>query len=359
MSSISATHVTPDMVLGALKTVQEPELHRDLVTLNMIKDIRIDDGDVAFTVTLTTPACPMRNQIESEARGAVARLPGVKHVEVKFDARVQADHRIFDRLNLPIKNIVAVGSGKGGVGKTTVSVNLAVALAQMGAAVGILDADIYGPNVPIMMGVDSMPPVQGDKMLPAVAHGVEVMSIGFLVPEGEALVWRGPMLHSAIRQLFTDVNWGNLDYLIVDLPPGTGDAQLSLAQLAPLTGGIIVTTPQAVSLADARRGITAYQRLDVPVMGLIENLAGEVFGEGGGERAAEALGVPFLGRICLEPSIRRGGDTGEPAVVYQADSEQAAAFRTLAQKVAAQVSMINARRSAAPKTPIKLDPAVR
>lgn len=359
MPSKSATHVTPDMVLGALKTVQEPELHRDLVTLNMVKDIRIDDGDVAFTVTLTTPACPMRNQIESEARGAVARLPGVKHVEVKFDARVQADHRIFDRLNVPIKNIVAVGSGKGGVGKTTVSVNLAVALAQMGAAVGILDADIYGPNVPIMMGVDAMPPVQGDKMMPAVAHGVEVMSIGFLVPEGEALVWRGPMLHSAIRQLFTDVNWSSLDYLIVDLPPGTGDAQLSLAQLVPLTGGIIVTTPQAVSLADARRGITAYQRLDVPVMGIVENMAGEVFGEGGGERAAEALGVPFLGRICLEPSIRRGGDTGEPAVVYQADSEQAAAFRALAQKVAAQVSMINARRPAAPKTPIKLDLGVR
>jgi ATP-binding protein involved in chromosome partitioning len=351
----SSTRVTPDMVLGALKHVQEPELHRDLVTLNMVKDIEIVEGDVRFTVTLTTPACPLRNQIESEARAAVASLPGVKQVEVKFDARVQADNRIFSKLNVPIKNIVAVGSGKGGVGKTTVSVNLAVALAQMGATVGILDADIYGPNVPIMMGVDAMPPVQGDRMTPAVAYGVEVMSIGFLVPEGEALVWRGPMLHSAIRQLFTDVAWSNLDYLIVDLPPGTGDAQLSLAQLVPLTGGIIVTTPQAVSLADARRGITAYQRLDVPVMGIVENMAGEVFGEGGGERAAEALGVPFLGRICLEPSIREGSDAGEPAVVYQPDSEQAAAFHALAQKVAAQVSVMNARRPAAPKAPIKLE----
>jgi len=350
-----STRVTTDQVLGALKTVQEPELHRDLVTLNMVKDIEIDDGDVRFTIILTTPACPLRNQIESEARAAVEKVSGVKQVAVKFDAQVRADNRIAGKLDVPIKNIVAVGSGKGGVGKTTVSVNLAVALAQMGAKVGILDADIYGPNVPIMMGVDAMPPVVGEKMSPAVAYGVEVMSIGFLVPEGEALVWRGPMLHKAIRQLFTDVAWSALDYVIVDLPPGTGDAQLSLAQLVPLTGGIIVTTPQAVSLADARRGITAFQRLEVPVMGIVENMAGDVFGEGGGEQAAEALGVPFLGRVCLESSIRQGGDAGEPAVIYQPDSEQAAAFRALAQKVAAQVSVMNARRPAAPRSPIKLE----
>jgi ATP-binding protein involved in chromosome partitioning len=350
-----STRVTQDMVLGALKTVQEPELHRDLVTLNMVKDIEINDGDVRFTITLTTPACPMRNQIESEARAAVEKVPGVNQVAVNFDAKVRADNRIAGKLDVPIKNIVAVGSGKGGVGKTTVSVNLAVALAQMGATVGILDADIYGPNVPMMMGVAAMPPVVGEKMSPAVAHGVEIMSIGFLVPEGEALVWRGPMLHSAIRQLFTDVAWSQLDYLVVDLPPGTGDAQLSLAQLVPLTGGIIVSTPQAVSLADARRGITAFQRLDVPVMGIVENMAGDVFGEGGGEQAATELGVPFLGRICLESSIRAGGDAGEPAVVYQPGSEQAAAFRALAQKVAAQVSVMNARRPAAPRTPIKLE----
>jgi ATP-binding protein involved in chromosome partitioning len=353
-----SSRVTKDMVLAALSKVQEPELHRDLVTLNMVKDVEINDGNVGFTITLTTPACPLRNQIESEARAAVAKLAGVKQVAVKFDAQVRADHRIGAKLNVPIKNIVAVGSGKGGVGKTTVSVNLAVALGQMGAKVGILDADIYGPNVPMMMGVSEMPPVVGEKMTPAFAYGIEVMSIGFLVPEGEALVWRGPMLHSAIRQLFTDVAWSALDYLIVDLPPGTGDAQLSLAQLVPLTGGIIVTTPQAVSLADARRGITAFQRLEVPVMGIVENMAGEVFGEGGGEHAAEALGVPFLGRVCLEPSIREGGDAGEPAVVAQPDSEQAAVFRAVAQKVAAQVSVLNARRPAAARAPIKLEMGV-
>ncbi|MCX6027816.1 MAG: Mrp/NBP35 family ATP-binding protein [Chloroflexi bacterium] len=350
-----STRVTQDMVLAALSKVQEPELHRDLVTLNMVKEIEIAEGEVSFTITLTTTACPLRNQIENEARSAVAKLPGVRQVAVKFDAQVRADNRIGAKLNVPIKNIVAVGSGKGGVGKTTISVNLAVALGQMGAKVGILDADIYGPNVPMMMGVSEMPPVVGEKMTPATAHGIEVMSIGFLVPEGEALVWRGPMLHSAIRQLFTDVAWSDLDYLIVDLPPGTGDAQLSLAQLVPLTGGIIVTTPQAVSLADARRGITAFQRLEVPVMGIVENMAGEVFGEGGGEHAAEALGVPFLGRVCLEPSIRQGGDAGEPAVVAQPDSEQAAVFRSVAQKVAAQVSVLNARRPAASKAPIKLE----
>lgn len=347
--------VTRDMVLEALKTVQEPELHRDLVTLNMVKDIEIQDGDVSFTITLTTPACPLRNQIESEARAAVAQIPGVRQVTVKFDAQVRADQRIFQKLNVPIKNIVAVGSGKGGVGKTTVAVNLAVALAQMGARVGILDADIYGPNVPIMMGVHEMPPLTGDKMTPARAYGVEVMSIGFLVPEGEALVWRGPMLHKAIEQLFTDVAWSELDYMIVDLPPGTGDAQLSLAQLVPLTGGIIVSTPQNVALADARRGITAFRRLNVPVMGIIENMAGDVFGEGGGEQAARALGVPFLGRVCLDPNIREGGDAGQPIMIADPDSEQAIAFRMVAQKVAAQVSVLNARQPEAMS--LKLNPA--
>jgi ATP-binding protein involved in chromosome partitioning len=368
----STLRITKDMVLGALKIVQEPELHRDLVTLNMVKDIEVKNGDVSFTIVLTTPACPLRNQIENEAKAAVAKLPGVKQVNVKCDAQVRADSRITQKLNVPIKNIIAVGSGKGGVGKTTVSVNLAVALARMGAQVGILDADIYGPNVPIMMGVGEMPPLTGEKMTPARAHGCEVMSLGFLVPEGEALVWRGPMLHSAIRQLFTDVAWSDpsagsplpsvgdfagqgLDYLIVDLPPGTGDAQLSLAQLVPLTGGIIVSTPQNVALADARRGITAFQRLEVPVMGIVENMAGDVFGEGGGEQAAQALGVPFLGRVCLEPSIREGGDAGQPIVVAEPDSEAAAAFRAVAQKVAAQVSVLNARRPAAPRSPIKLE----
>jgi ATP-binding protein involved in chromosome partitioning len=352
----SNSRVTEKQVLGALKQVQEPELHRDLVTLNMVKDIRVEDGDVAFTVVLTTPACPLRAQIEQEAREAVQKVPGVKRVVVNFAAQVRADSRITAKLDVPIKNIIAVASGKGGVGKTTVAANLAVALAQMGAKVGILDADIYGPNVPIVMGVDGMPaPDRGGKMTPPERHGVQVMSIGFLVPEGEALIWRGPMLHKAIEQLLTDVAWDELDYLVVDLPPGTGDAQLSLAQLVPLTGGIIVTTPQAVALADAMRGLTAFQRLDVPVMGIIENMAGEVFGVGGGEQAAAKLGVPFLGRVSLSPVIRESGDNGNPVVACCPGTEQAEVFRAIAQRIAAQVSVMNARRTSAGRAPVQLE----
>lgn len=360
-----SNRVTKDMVLGALKTVQEPELHKDLVTLNMVKDIEIAEGDVTFTVTLTTPACPLKSQIEAEAKAAVARLSGVKGVSVKFDAQVRADNRIGAKLKVPIKNIIAVASGKGGVGKTTVSANLAVALAQMGAKVGILDADIYGPNVPIAMGVFTMPAVEDEKMIPAEAHGVQVMSIGFLVPDGEALVWRGPMLHKAIGQLLTDVAWGDpvaqnpadrdLDYLVVDLPPGTGDAQMSLAQLVPLTGAVVVTTPQALALADAMRGISAFSRLEVPVLGIIENMAGDVFGTGGGEAAAAKLGVPFLGRVALASVVRESGDQGEPVVACCPETEQAEVFRQIAQRIAAYVSVLNAKRPAAPRAPIKLE----
>lgn len=357
--------VTTDMVFGALKHVQEPELHKDLVTLNMVKDVRVQDGDVVFTITLTTPACPLKSQIEAEARAAVSQLPGVKNVKVNFDARVRADHRINAKLPVPIKNIIAVASGKGGVGKTTVAANLAVALSQMGARVGILDADIYGPNVPIVMGVNSLADVVAEKMVPPYAHGVQVMSIGFLVPEGEALVWRGPMLHKAIQQLLTDVAWGDpkakneadgqLDYLVVDLPPGTGDAQMSLAQLVPLTGAVVVTTPQNIALADATRGITAFNRLEVPVLGLIENMAGEVFGVGGGEAAAQKLGIPFLGRVNLASIVRESGDKGQPVVACCPDTEQAVIFRQIAQRIAAQVSVLNAQRPPAPRTPVKLE----
>jgi ATP-binding protein involved in chromosome partitioning len=355
MFGVNRRPLTKDLVLGALKNVQDPELHQDLVTLNMIRDIEISDSNVTFTVVLTTPACPLRNQIESESRAAVMKLPGVKQVTINWDAQVRSDARISGKLDVPIKNIIAVASGKGGVGKTTVAVNLAVALAQMGAKVGILDADIYGPNVPIMMGTDNLPPLEDEKLVPPMAYGVQVMSIGFLVPPGEALMWRGPMLHKAIRQLFTDVKWDNLDYLIVDMPPGTGDAQLSLAQSVPVTAGIIVSTPQAVALADATRGFTAFRRLEVPVMGIVENMAGDVFGVGGGERAASELGVPFLGRVFLGSFIREGGDAGKPAVAFHRDSDQAATFRDLAQKVAAQVSVMNARRPAVARAPINLD----
>ncbi len=338
------THtITEKDVLAALSKVQEPELHRDLVSLDMIKDIRIDGDQVAFTIVLTTPACPLRGQMEREAEAAVLALPGVEQVKINFDANVRRDNRITGRLNIPIKNIVAVASGKGGVGKSTVAVNLAVALAQQGAKTGILDADIYGPNIPTMLGLtaDDLPAPQDGKLVPPLSYGVEVMSMGFLIPKGQAVIWRGPMLHGAIRQLFTDVAWGELDYLIVDMPPGTGDATLTLAQSVPVTGGIIVSTPQAVALEDAEKGLVAFQKLQVPLLGIIENMAGEIFGEGGGERAAQRLHVPFLGRVYLDKAIREGGDAGRPIVAVAPENPQAKAFHALAMAVAARVSVVS------------------
>ncbi len=333
--------ITEEAILQALRTVQEPELHQDLVTLNMVRDITIRGREVGFTIMLTTPACPLRSRMEQESIEAVKRLvPGVETVNVRFDATVRADSRIAGKLNIDVKNIIAVASGKGGVGKSTVSTNLAVSLALEGAQVGVLDADIYGPNIPIMFGLSGKPRIEQNKMVPLEAYGVKVISMGFLMPEGEAVVWRGPMLHKAIQQLFTDVRWGSLDYLIVDLPPGTGDAQLSLAQSVPLTGGIIVTTPQAVAISDARRGATAFKRLEVPILGVIENMAGEIFGTGGGEEAARQMGVEFLGRIELDPRIRAGGDAGKPMVIDAPDSAAAQQFRTLARLVAARISVM-------------------
>ncbi len=336
----SNSGVTQEAVMAALSTVQEPELHRDLVTLNMIHDVTISGGEVGFTIMLTTPACPLRAKIEREATEAVMAVPGVEQVNVRFDAQVRSDSRIAGKLNIPVKNIIAVASGKGGVGKSTVSTNLAVSLALDGAKVGVLDADIYGPNIPMMFGLSGRPSIADNKMVPFTAYGVEVISMGFLMPEGEAVVWRGPMLHKAIQQLFTDVRWGELDYLIVDLPPGTGDAQLSLAQSVPLTGGVIVTGPQAVSISDAWRGATAFKRLEVPIVGVIENMSGEVFGSGGGEAVAKKMGVDFLGRVELDPRVRVGGDAGKPIVVEAPDSPAAQSFRILARVIAARLSVM-------------------
>jgi ATP-binding protein involved in chromosome partitioning len=340
-SSALSNLPTEQAVLDALRTVQEPELHNDLVSLNMVRDIHIQGGDVAFTIMLTTPACPLRNVMEHDARLAITSLvPGVSNIDVRFDAQVRTDQRIAGKLNIPVKNIIAVASGKGGVGKSTVSTNLAVSLALDGAKVGVLDADIYGPNIPMMFGLAGKPRVVNDQMVPFERYGVQVISMGFLMPDGEAVVWRGPMLHKAIQQLFTDVAWGDLDYLIVDLPPGTGDAQLSLAQSVPLTGGVIITTPQAVSISDARRGATAFKRLEVPVIGVIENMAGDVFGTGGGEQAARLIGTEYLGSIALDSRIRQGGDSGAPIVIAEPDSEAAIAFRDLARKIAARISVM-------------------
>lgn len=345
---MTKNNITPEAVLAALSKVQEPELHKDLVTLNMVRDVTIHGDKVSFTVILTTPACPLKSRIEKESRAAVMTIPGVSAVEIKMDSNVPGDGRPRGLLELPIRNAVAIASGKGGVGKSTVAANVAVVLAQSGARVGLLDADIYGPNIPTMMGVDHLPPVKGDKLIPAIAHGVRLMSIGFLVRPEQPLIWRGPMLHSAIRQFLTDVAWGELDYLIIDLPPGTGDAGLSLAQSMPLSGGVIVTLPQQVSLDDARRGLEMFRQLDVPVLGVVENMSFlelpdgsrmDVFGSGGGERLAQESGVPFIGAIPMDPAVRVGGDSGTPVVISSPNSPVARALRAVAEDIAAKVSV--------------------
>jgi ATP-binding protein involved in chromosome partitioning len=320
----------------------------------MIRDVAISGGQVSFTIVLTTPACPLRNRIESEARQAVMALPGVSKVDVKMVANVPGDGRARGLMQLPIRNAIAVASGKGGVGKSTVAVNIAVVLAQSGARVGLLDADIYGPNVPTMMGVLSLPPASSDKLAPAESYGVKLMSIGFLVKPNQPLIWRGPMLHSAIRQFLSDVAWGELDYLVIDLPPGTGDAALSLAQSMPLSGGVIVTLPQQVSLDDARRGLEMFRQLDVPIFGVVENMSYlelpdgtrmDIFGTGGGERLAEQAGVPFIGAIPMDSAVRTGGDEGIPVVVSQPESPVARALRHVAEDLAAKISVAAVQQS--------------
>jgi ATP-binding protein involved in chromosome partitioning len=339
--------LTQESILAALGKVEEPELHKDLVTLNMVRNLEIDADAVSFTVMLTTPACPLRGKIESEARQAVLAL-GAKTVKVKFDSDVPNDGRMRGLVNMPIRNAIAVGSGKGGVGKSTVAVNIAVALAQSGARVGLLDADIYGPNIPTMMGVEKLPPPNGKKLVPATAYGLKMISMGLLVKPGQPLIWRGPMLNSAIRQFLGDVEWGELDYLIVDLPPGTGDAALSLAQALPLSGAIIVTLPQLVSLEDASRGLQMFRTLEVPILGVIENMSFldlpdgsrmDIFGSGGGEKLAEATQTTFLGKIPIDPTVREGGDTGNPIVVAKPDSAAAKTLVEIAGKVAALMSV--------------------
>jgi ATP-binding protein involved in chromosome partitioning len=341
MSGVKKEHV-----IEALRQVQDPELRKDLVTLNMIKDIKIDDSHVSFTVELTTPACPLRQQIQQDVEQAVLRIEGVESVDVTMGARVLEDKKIKD---LAIKNIIAVGSGKGGVGKSTVAVNMAVALAQCGAKVGLMDADIYGPNVPMMMGVDALPPTpKGDKIQPASAHSVKVMSIGFMVTPGQPLIWRGPMLHSAIKQFLMDVDWGDLDYLIVDLPPGTGDVQLSLVQTVPLSGGVIVTTPQQVSFDDATRAVSMFKKMEVPILGVVENMSyleladgtlQRIFGEGGGEQLAQMASAPLLANIPIDENVRVGGDEGIPVVIANPESVSAKVLVSLAMSVAARMSM--------------------
>jgi ATP-binding protein involved in chromosome partitioning len=347
------SNLTEGQVMEALSHVIEPELHKDLVTLNMIRNLKIEDGTVNFTVMLTTPACPLKNQIESEARVAVMTVPGVSTVNVSFDANVPADRRLMSKMDIGVKNAIAVASGKGGVGKSTIATNLALALAQSSASVGLLDADIYGPNIPLMMGVHERPRAANGRILPPEGYGVKLMSMGFLVEEGTPIIWRGPMIHTALRQFLSDVYWGDLDYMVVDLPPGTGDASLSLAQSLSLTGVVIVTTPQDVALADVVKGIAMFKHLEVPILGVVENMSyfvcghcGErtdIFSHGGGRAIAERMDVPFLGEVPLDPVVRVGGDTGQPVVVSEPQSPAAVAIREVAAKVAAAISVQNVR----------------
>lgn len=330
-----------ERVMQALSTVIEPELNRDIVSLNMARDLTVANGIAEFTIVLTTPACPLKDVFVERCEAAIlGKVAGIDRIRINWDAQVPTDRRIHGRLDVPMNSIVAIASGKGGVGKSTVATNLAVCLADAGASVGLIDADILNPNLPQMFGLGSgRPKVANDKMQPLEVYGVKLISTGFLTTPDKPMIMRGPMLHSAIRQFFTDVEWGRLDYMIVDLPPGTGDAPLSLAQSFPLTGSLIVTQPQDVAVADAIRAAAMFEQLKVPLLGVIENMAGEFFGSGGGERFAQRRGLPFLGRIPLSANVREGGDYGRPIAIHAADSDAGRAFRRLSEDVAARISV--------------------
>ncbi|USR90945.1 Mrp/NBP35 family ATP-binding protein [Phormidium yuhuli AB48] len=357
MNLTSSNALTPEAVLKVLQPVQDPELNKSLVDLNMIRHVQIDGGIVSFTLVLTTPACPLREFIVEDCQKAVQTLPGVEEVKVEVTAETPKQPSLPDRQGIDgVKNIIAVSSGKGGVGKTSVAVNMAVALAQTGAKVGLLDADIYGPNGPNMLGLgDAKVMVRegadGKEVLePAFNHGVKLVSMAFLIDKDQPVIWRGPMLNGVIRQFLYQVQWGELDYLIVDMPPGTGDAQLTLAQAVPMAGAVIVTTPQTVALLDSRKGLKMFEQLGVPVLGIIENMSYfippdlrdrqyDIFGSGGGEKTANELNVPLLGRIPLEIPLREGGDEGIPIVVSQPESASAQELLKAAKQLAARVSV--------------------
>ncbi|MCM2322918.1 MAG: Mrp/NBP35 family ATP-binding protein [Oligoflexia bacterium] len=348
-----------EAVLNALRTVQDPDLRKDLVTLGMIKDLEVgSDGRVSVRVVLTTPACPLKAKIEADVKAAILAVPGVTEVRVKMDAEVRRTAAPTQSAQIPgVSHIIAVSSGKGGVGKSTVAVNLATALALEGARVGLMDADVYGPNVPTMLGVTDRPTMtedaaRGELLVPPTAHGVKVMSMGFLVDGDQPVVWRGPMLHSVVSQFCHKVDWGSLDYLVVDMPPGTGDVQLSLAQLVPVTGAVMVTTPQEVSLQDVRKAFHMFEKVRVPIIGVVENMSyfrcdgcdkrHHPFGSEGGKTLATKFRTELLAELPMVPAVREGGDEGRPVVVRDPGSEVAQAFRELARKVAQKTSIMDA-----------------
>jgi ATP-binding protein involved in chromosome partitioning len=355
--------VNEQAILAALGGVKDPDLQRDIVSLGFVKGLRIEGGKVAFTIELTTPACPVKQQIEDGARQAVAALPGVQEVEVAMTSRVTTSREPKSAYLPGVLNTVAVASGKGGVGKSTVAANLAVALMRTGARVGLMDTDVYGPCIPMLMGASgSLEHTEGGRVIPPVPYGVKIMSMGFLLPKNEAVIWRGPMLHKMIQEFLGRVEWGELDYLIMDLPPGTGDVQLSLCQSTPLTGAVIVSTPQDVALQVASKAILMFHKLKVPILGMIENMSyhmcsgcghrEEIFGHGGAREASEQAEIPFLGEVPLDTGIRVQSDQGQPVALGAEDSPAARAFREIAGRLAARISIANAGASGRDKEPV-------
>src|SRR4051795_896534 len=354
--------LSEQLVLQALGTVQEPELGGDLVARKMIKDVQIAGDRVRFTVELTTPACPLKDQIKDECEAALERVANLPkdHVTIEFSSQVRTRGGVLDKAAIPgVSHVIAVAAGKGGVGKSTVSVNLAVALARDGARVGLLDADITGPNIPLMLGLEGQPGKSlNNKIVPLSRHGVKAISIQFFVPQGQPIIWRGPLVGGAITQFLRDVDWGDLDYLVVDLPPGTSDAQLTLAQAVPISGAVLVTTPQEVALSDVAKALAMLRRLNVPVLGIVENMsafvcphcgeATEIFGRGGAERFAQANGLDLLGKVPLDITVRQGGDAGIPAVAQREPGPAALALQAVAGVVAARMSV----RAATTQAPV-------
>jgi len=356
-----------EAVLNALRVVVDPDLHKDIVSLGFVKDLAVGDGRASFTIELTTPACPVKDQMRDQATAAVRAL-GISEVTVQLSAKVRsAAAAESNRPPVPgVKNVIAVGAGKGGVGKTTVSVNLALSLARCGSRVGLLDGDVYGPNIPIMMGIKTQLRNEGTRIVPAEKYGLQVVSIGFLTDDDAPIIWRGPMLHQAVQQFLRQVAWTDLDYLIIDMPPGTGDIALSLSQTVPMAGAIVVTTPQQVSLADSRRAVRMYQKLNIATLGIVENMSyyscpnchfeTDLFGHGGGEALATDMAVPFLGRLPIYQPIREGGDAGIPLIVAEPASAAAKSFLTVAERAAAQISIAAYKTAEANRGRIPLIP---
>ncbi len=346
---------TPDDVLAALRPIIDPDFGRSIVDLGFVKNLAIEGSHVAFTIELTTPACPVKEQFEAAARERVSALPGVESVAVEMTANTRGRPASAQAEVLPgVRNTIAVASGKGGVGKSTTAINLALALRRSGAAVGLMDCDVYGPSLPLLTGVSGRPRAEGKRIIPHEGLGLRLMSMGFFTNDSSPVIWRGPMVHGLIRQFLADVAWGELDYLVLDLPPGTGDAALTLTQQAPLAGAVIVTTANDLSLIDARKALAMFQKVEVPVLGVIENMSYftppdlpdrkyYLFGQGGGQRVAEELGVDFLGEVPIDPRVVEGGDKGRPILVEAPDSPAARAFVELAGQVARKLALLAER----------------